>query len=81
MFRRFFGAIVEQCHEAGLVWGEEAGQILLHPDEAVRGAISAVFERFAATGSARQVWLWRGGCRSTQCGCLGQQRPCSMPWA
>ena len=43
---------------AGLVWGEEAGQILLHPDEAVRGAISAVFERFAATGSARQVWLW-----------------------
>ncbi len=43
---------------AGLVWGEEAGQILLHPDEAVRGAISAVFERFAVTGSARQVWLW-----------------------
>ena len=43
---------------AGLVWGEQPGQILLHPDEAVRGAISAVFERFAASGSARQVWLW-----------------------
>ena len=43
---------------AGLVWGEEPGQILLHPDEAVRGAITAVFERFAASGSARQVWLW-----------------------
>ena len=43
---------------AGLVWGEAPGQILLHPDEAVRGAITAVFERFAACGSARQVWLW-----------------------
>ncbi len=43
---------------AGLVWGEQPGQILLHPDEGVRGAIGAVFERFAACGSARQVWLW-----------------------
>ena len=43
---------------AGLVWGEAPGQILLHPDEAVRGAITAVFDRFAAAGSARQVWLW-----------------------
>jgi Recombinase len=43
---------------AGLVWGEAPGQILLHPDEAVRGAIAAVFDRFAACGSARQVWLW-----------------------
>ncbi len=43
---------------AGLVWGEQPGEILLHPDEAVRGAITAVFERFAASGSARQVWLW-----------------------
>ena len=43
---------------AGLVWGEAPGQILLHPDEAVRGAIGAVFDRFAASGSARQVWLW-----------------------
>jgi transposase-like protein len=43
---------------AGLAWGEAPGQILPHPDEAVRGAITAVFERFAACGSARQVWLW-----------------------
>ena len=43
---------------AGLVWGEAPGQILLHPDEAVRGAITAVFDRFAASGSARQTWLW-----------------------
>jgi hypothetical protein len=43
---------------AGLAWGEAPGQILLHPDEAVRGAITAVFDRFAASGSARQVWLW-----------------------
>jgi DNA invertase Pin-like site-specific DNA recombinase len=43
---------------AGLVWGEEPGQVLLHPDEAVRGAITAVSDRFAASGPARQTWLW-----------------------
>jgi DNA invertase Pin-like site-specific DNA recombinase len=43
---------------AGLVRGDAPGQILLHPDEAVRGAITAVFDRFAASGSARQTWLW-----------------------
>jgi DNA invertase Pin-like site-specific DNA recombinase len=43
---------------AGLVWGEADGQILLHPDEQVRGAITAVLERFAVCGSARGVWLW-----------------------
>jgi excisionase family DNA binding protein len=42
----------------GLVWGPEEGQILLDPDEAVRGAIGAVFEQFAVCGSARGVWLW-----------------------
>ncbi|MCA1681283.1 MAG: recombinase family protein, partial [Actinobacteria bacterium] len=42
----------------GLVWGEEDGEILLHPDEAIRGAIAVIFERFAQLGSARQVWLW-----------------------
>lgn len=42
----------------GLVWGEAPGEILLHPDEAVVGVIRAVFERFAACGSARAVWLW-----------------------
>jgi DNA invertase Pin-like site-specific DNA recombinase len=42
----------------GLVWGEGDGEVLLHPDEAVTGAVRTVFERFAEMGSARQVWLW-----------------------
>jgi DNA invertase Pin-like site-specific DNA recombinase len=42
----------------GLVWGEEDGEVLLHPDQAVTGAIHAVFDRFAELGSARKVWLW-----------------------
>ncbi len=42
----------------GLVWGEAEGEILLDPDEAVRGAIQTIFDRFAELGSVRQVWLW-----------------------
>jgi predicted DNA-binding transcriptional regulator AlpA len=42
----------------GLVWGEQEGEVLFHPDEAVTGAIRTVFERFAEFGSARRVWLW-----------------------
>ena len=42
----------------GLVWGEAEGEVLLHPDEAVRGAITAIFEQFPLRGSARGVWLW-----------------------
>src|SRR3954449_13240183 len=42
----------------GLVWGEADGEVLLCLDEAIRGAISVIFERFAELGSARQVWLW-----------------------
>ena len=42
----------------GLIWGEADGEILLHPDEAIHGAIAVIFERFAELGSARQVWLW-----------------------
>ena len=42
----------------GLVRGEADGEVLLHPDESVRAAIQAVFERFAEMGSARRVWLW-----------------------
>jgi DNA invertase Pin-like site-specific DNA recombinase len=42
----------------GLVWGEAEGEILLHPDEAVRGVIAAIFEQFVGCGSARGVWLW-----------------------
>src|SRR2546430_2247748 len=36
----------------GLIWGEGDGQILLHPDEAVRGALQTVFDRFEELGSA-----------------------------
>jgi DNA invertase Pin-like site-specific DNA recombinase len=42
----------------GLVWGEADGEIRRHPDAAVTGVITAVFERFAICGSARGVWLW-----------------------
>ncbi|MER5918251.1 recombinase family protein [Streptomyces sp. NPDC001982] len=42
----------------GLIWGEADGEILFHPDESVTGLIAAVFDRFAACGSARSVWLW-----------------------
>ena len=42
----------------GLVWGEQDGEVLFHPDEAVTGAIRTVLERFAEFGSARRVWLW-----------------------
>ena len=42
----------------GLVWGEADGEVLLDPDEAIRGAIAVIFERFRELGSARQVWLW-----------------------
>ena len=42
----------------GLVWGEADGEVRFHPDEAVTGAVRAVFARFAEMGSARRVWLW-----------------------
>ena len=42
----------------GYVWGREDGQVLLDPDDEVVGAVRSVFERFAALGSARRVWLW-----------------------
>jgi DNA invertase Pin-like site-specific DNA recombinase len=42
----------------GFVWGEADGEVLLHPDEAVRNAIRNVFDRFEETGSVRRVWLW-----------------------
>ena len=42
----------------GFVWGEEEGEILIDPDEAIRGAIATIFDRFAELGSVRQVWLW-----------------------
>ena len=42
----------------GFIWGEQDGEVLFHPDEAITGAIRTVFERFAEFGSARRVWLW-----------------------
>ncbi len=42
----------------GLVWGEQDGKVLFHPDEAVTSSIRTVFERFDEFGSARRVWLW-----------------------
>jgi DNA invertase Pin-like site-specific DNA recombinase len=56
----------------GLVWGEEDGDVRFHPDEAVIGAIRAVFERFAEqtdsrsrgsrrpSSSTRAVWRVHG---------------------
>jgi DNA invertase Pin-like site-specific DNA recombinase len=42
----------------GFVWGEEDGEVLFHPDEAVTHAVHTVFDKFAELGSIRQVWLW-----------------------
>jgi DNA invertase Pin-like site-specific DNA recombinase len=42
----------------GFIWGDQAGEVLMHPDQAVTGAIHTVFEKFTHMGSVRQVWLW-----------------------
>lgn len=42
----------------GFVWGEEDGDILFHPDQAVTSAIQCVFDKFTEMGSVRRVWLW-----------------------
>jgi DNA invertase Pin-like site-specific DNA recombinase/predicted DNA-binding transcriptional regulator AlpA len=42
----------------GFVWGEEDGDTLFHPDQAVTGAIQCAFDKFAEMGSVRRVWLW-----------------------
>jgi len=42
----------------GFLWGEDDGEVLFHPDQAVTQAIHCVFEKFAEMGSVRQVWLW-----------------------
>lgn len=46
----------------GLVWGEDDGQILLHPDEAVTGVIAAVF---ASSPSADRRRAPGSGCGSS----------------
>jgi len=45
----------------GLIWGEEPGEVRLHPDEAVTGVIRAIFAKFAGCGSVRATWLWLRG--------------------
>ena len=42
----------------GFIWGEQDGEVLFHPDQAVTGAIRTVFEKFPELGSVRRVWLW-----------------------
>jgi DNA invertase Pin-like site-specific DNA recombinase len=42
----------------GFVWGDADGEVRFDPDEAVTQAIRTVFEKFAETGSVRQVWVW-----------------------
>lgn len=42
----------------GFVWGEQDGEVLLHPDQAVTEAIQSVFDKFTEMGSVRRVWLW-----------------------
>lgn len=60
----------------GFIWGEQDGQVLFHPDEAVTGAIRTVFECFAEFGSARRVWLWF---RSEGLSLPLQQSPAGQP--
>src|SRR5580692_6745055 len=60
----------------GFLWGEQDGEVLFHPDEAVTGAIRTVFERFAEFGSARRVWLWF---RSEGLSLPLQQSPAGQP--
>lgn len=42
----------------GFLWGEEDGEVLFHPDQAITHIIHCIFEKFTEMGSVRQVWLW-----------------------
>jgi hypothetical protein len=42
----------------GFIWGENDGEVIFHPDQAVTQAIASLLERFDEAGSVRQVWLW-----------------------
>jgi DNA invertase Pin-like site-specific DNA recombinase len=42
----------------GFVWGEQEGDVLFHPDQAVTEAIQSIFDKFTEMGSVRRVWLW-----------------------
>ena len=59
----------------GLVWGEEEGEILIDPDEAIRGAIQTIFDRFAELGRCGKCG---SGCDARTCGSrCGAGRPSS----
>jgi DNA invertase Pin-like site-specific DNA recombinase len=60
----------------GFVWGEQDGEVLFHPDEAVTNSIRTVFKRFTEFGSARRVWLWF---RSERLSFPLQTTPAGMP--
>jgi len=45
----------------GFVWGDGDGEVRFDPDEAVTHAVRTIFEKFAETGSVRQVWVWFRG--------------------
>lgn len=42
----------------GLIWGQNEGEVLFHPGQAITGALRSLFEKFLELGSARRVWLW-----------------------
>jgi DNA invertase Pin-like site-specific DNA recombinase/uncharacterized protein YndB with AHSA1/START domain len=42
----------------GFIWGEQDGEVLFHPDQAVTEAVQCVFDKFTEMGSVRRVWLW-----------------------
>src|SRR5262249_26520530 len=54
----------------GFVWGEQDGEVLFHPDEAVTSAIRTVFERFAEFG-----WHAASGCGSAPKACRFHCKP------
>ena len=41
----------------GFVWGQQEGEILFDPNQAVKEAIALVFKLFSQLGSVRRVWL------------------------
>jgi transposase len=55
IFRRFFEAIVEQCKEAGLVWGKElyfdATQVKAN------ASLDSIAARFAVEAHLGELWL------------------------
>ena len=51
------------------MWGDDDGEILLHPDEAVRGVIAAIFEQFAASRLGARGVAVAARARASSCRC------------